>query len=61
MEITEIYVASCGEGFYMSNINGEEVAQIAHPNICSQVDGEPWIQPAGDIVVLKSALKASSE
>ncbi|XP_023323725.1 diacylglycerol kinase theta [Eurytemora carolleeae] len=24
-----------------------------------QVDGEPWIQPAGDIVVLKSALKAT--
>ena len=26
-----------------------------------QVDGEPWIQPAGDIVVLKSALKESFE
>jgi hypothetical protein len=26
-------------------------------NRCVQVDGEPWIQPAGDIVVLKSALK----
>jgi len=24
-----------------------------------QVDGEPWIQPAGDIVVLRSALKAT--
>ena len=61
----------------MSNIDGKEVPQIAHPNISSnsflrlwnrnllisksQVDGEPWIQPAGDIVVLKSALKASSE
>ena len=25
-----------------------------------QVDGEPWKQPPGDIVVLKSALKVSS-
>lgn len=25
-----------------------------------QVDGEPWIQSAGEIVVLKSALKVSS-
>ena len=25
-----------------------------------QVDGEPWIQPVGDIVVLRSALKVSS-
>jgi len=24
-----------------------------------QVDGEPWDQPPGDIVVLKSALKVS--
>jgi len=24
-----------------------------------QVDGEPWIQSAGEIVVLKSALKVS--
>ena len=26
-----------------------------------QVDGEPWIQPPGDIVVLKSALKVRTE
>ena len=25
-----------------------------------QVDGEPWIQPAGDIVVLRSALKVTA-
>ena len=25
----------------------------------AQVDGEPWIQPAGDIVVLRSALKVT--
>ena len=24
-----------------------------------QVDGEPWIQPAGQVVVLRSALKVS--
>ena len=25
-----------------------------------QVDGEPWIQPAGHVVVLRSALKVST-
>ena len=25
-----------------------------------QVDGEPWIQPAGQVVVLRSALKVRS-
>jgi len=24
-----------------------------------QVDGEPWVQPAGEVVILKSALKAT--
>ena len=26
-----------------------------------QVDGEPWLQPAGDIVVLRSALKVKNK
>ena len=33
------------------------VSQMKMRLFCGQVDGEPWIQPAGDIVVLKSALK----
>ena len=31
-----------------------------HSDIPVQVDGEPWVQSPGDIVVLKSALKVIS-
>lgn len=30
-----------------------------HSDLPVQVDGEPWIQCSGDIVVLKSALRVS--
>ncbi|XP_043194668.1 diacylglycerol kinase theta-like isoform X1 [Amphibalanus amphitrite] len=30
-----------------------------HTDMPVQVDGEPWVQPAGEVVVLKSALKAT--
>ena len=32
-----------------------------HTDMPVQVDGEPWVQPAGEVVVLKSALKVSRE
>lgn len=43
--------------------NGVRIAQGGHIKIhlrsdmAVQVDGEPWVQSPGDIVVLKSALK----
>lgn len=30
-----------------------------HSDIPVQVDGEPWVQSPGDVVVLKSALKVT--
>ncbi|KAK3725289.1 hypothetical protein RRG08_005349 [Elysia crispata] len=45
--------------------NGIRIAQGGHLRItllCEmpvQVDGEPWIQPAGEVIVLRSALKAT--
>ena len=38
-------------------IQGSHIKIKTTTEIPVQVDGEPWLQPAGDIVVLKSALK----
>ena len=38
---------------------GSHIKIKTNTEIPVQVDGEPWLQPAGDIVVLKSALKVT--
>jgi len=40
-------------------VQGSHIKIKTTTEIPVQVDGEPWLQPAGDIVVLKSALKAT--
>ncbi|XP_040569190.1 diacylglycerol kinase theta isoform X2 [Lepeophtheirus salmonis] len=40
-------------------VQGSHIKIKMNSEIPVQVDGEPWIQPSGDIVVLKSALKAT--
>jgi len=40
-------------------VQGSHIKIHMSTDVPVQVDGEPWIQPAGDIVVLKSALKAT--
>ena len=39
---------------------GSHIKIKTNTEIPVQVDGEPWLQPPGDIVVLKSALKVRS-
>ena len=38
-------------------VQGSHIKIHMNCEVPVQVDGEPWIQPAGDIVVLRSALK----
>ena len=38
-------------------VQGSHIKIHMNSDVPVQVDGEPWIQPAGDIVVLRSALK----
>jgi diacylglycerol kinase (ATP) len=40
-------------------IQGSHIKIKTNTEMPVQVDGEPWLQPAGDIVVLRSALKAT--
>ena len=48
--------ARCEKSF--SNVpQGGHIKIHFHSDIPVQVDGEPWVQSPGDIVVLKSALK----
>lgn len=42
-----------------SLLQGSHIKIKTNTEIPVQVDGEPWLQPAGDIVVLKSALKVT--
>lgn len=39
---------------------GGHIKIHSHSDIPVQVDGEPWIQPPGDVVVFNSALKVST-
>ena len=39
--------------------NGEQIKIRINTDMPVQVDGEPWIQTPGDVVILKSALKAT--
>ena len=41
----------------MLMFQGSHIKIKTNTEIPVQVDGEPWLQPPGDIVVLKSALK----
>lgn len=41
----------------MSSAQGGHIKIHLHSDLPVQVDGEPWIQSPGDVVVLKSALK----
>ncbi|CAD1473799.1 unnamed protein product, partial [Heterotrigona itama] len=51
---TAMRIAQC------SNVpQGGHIKIHLHSDIPVQVDGEPWVQSPGDIVVLKSALKAT--
>lgn len=38
---------------------GGHIKMHLHSDLPVQVDGEPWVQCSGDIVVLKSALRVS--
>lgn len=38
---------------------GGHIKIHSHSDIPVQVDGEPWIQPPGEVVVFNSALKVS--
>lgn len=40
-------------------IQGGHIKIHSHSDIPVQVDGEPWIQPPGEVVVFNSALKVS--
>lgn len=40
-------------------LQGGHIKIHSHSDIPVQVDGEPWIQPPGDVVVFNSALKVS--
>jgi len=42
------------------NLQGGHIKIHLHSDIPVQVDGEPWVQSPGDVVVLKSALKVSN-
>lgn len=41
-------------------LQGGHIKIHLHSDIPVQVDGEPWVQSPGDVVVLKSALKVST-
>lgn len=43
----------------MKLLQGSHIKIKTNTEIPVQVDGEPWLQPAGDIVVLRSALKVT--
>lgn len=43
----------------MAFTQGGHIKIHSHSDIPVQVDGEPWIQPPGDVVVFNSALKVS--
>lgn len=42
-----------------SYLKGGHIKMHLHSDLPVQVDGEPWVQSSGDIVVLKSALRVS--
>ena len=42
-------------------VQGSHIKIHMNSDVPVQVDGEPWIQPAGDIVVLRSALKVRGD
>lgn len=44
----------------LSSLQGGHIKIHLNTDMPVQVDGEPWIQSPGDVVVLKSALKVSS-
>jgi diacylglycerol kinase (ATP) len=41
-------------------LQGGHIKIHLHSDIPVQVDGEPWVQSPGDVVVLKSALKVKN-
>lgn len=43
--------------FLLCIIQGGHIKIHSHSDIPVQVDGEPWIQPPGEVVVFNSALK----
>lgn len=43
----------------IDTLQGGHIKIHSHSDIPVQVDGEPWIQPPGDVVVFNSALKVS--
>lgn len=42
-----------------SNRQGGHIKIHSHSDVPVQVDGEPWVQPPGEVVVFNSALKVS--
>lgn len=41
------------------NRQGGHIKIHSHSDVPVQVDGEPWVQPPGEVVVFNSALKVS--
>ena len=57
----------CFRGWWISKLiskklrfQGSHIKIKTNTEIPVQVDGEPWLQPPGDIVVLRSALKVNT-
>lgn len=66
MRIAQVSSLGRSLGLYrhlMRNLlrQGGHIKIHLHTDIPVQVDGEPWVQSPGDVVVLKSALKVSRD
>ena len=65
IRIVQVSVEALRKGFGhtyhvpMKLLQGSHIKIKTNTEIPVQVDGEPWLQPAGDIVVLRSALKVT--
>lgn len=57
---TTVLFGVCTYGTYIF-LQGGHIKIHLNSDIPVQVDGEPWVQSPGDVVVLKSALKVKNK